>query len=333
MKASQNLYKFFRHVLFASSAFLLAGCATTKNPVDPYENYNRVVFKFNRGLDYAILRPVADLYDTVIPEPIQGGIGRMYTNFYEPSRVINDILQGEGLYACQDGARFVVNTTVGLVGFFDVAQSLGYPPHNQDFGITMARWGWDQSAFLVVPFLGVYTVRDFSAIPFNSYAFTFWPYLRPESLSWELYFLELIHDRSVLRPTDKVIDEAIDPYLLVRDAYLQKRKQDISIQKSGRHPDIKPAAEQEDQTVLNQDTSPVKEKAAKNMRNVKRSPQKSLSNSLPDVLSLKIPHPQEFPQKRGILSHFIYATPKQSLGSHLEGSITLLPSKNTPLLM
>lgn len=292
MKTTRNFYKLCRHVLFASSAFLLASCATSKNPVDPYEKYNRVIFKFNRGLDYVILRPVADLYDTVIPEPIQGGIGRMYTNFYEPSRVVNDILQGEGLYAAQDGARFVVNTTVGLVGFFDVAQSLGYPPHHQDFGVTMARWGWDQSAFLVVPFLGVYTVRDFSAIPFNSYAFTFWPYVRPESLSWELYFLELIHDRSVLRPTDKVIDEAIDPYLLVRDAYLQKRKQDIAIQKSGRHLEIKPASEQEEQIDGNQIPKRNSEKSPTNKLEISGSSQKSQGKSLPDVLSFKIPHPK-----------------------------------------
>lgn len=288
MKTKASLLQLFQRVLWAGSALLLAGCATTKDNVDPYEKYNRAVFKFNQGLDYVLFRPVTDLYDTLAPAPVQGGIGRMYTNFYEPSRVINDILQGEGRYAYQDGTRFVVNTTVGLAGFFDVADYLGYHVHQQDFGITMARWGWTQSAYFVAPFIGIYTIRDLTAVPFNSYAFTFWPYIQPESLAWQIYILEKVHTRAVLRPADKVIDDAFDPYLLVRDAYLQKRKEDIRIQSTGRNPEVKPASEHaEEQTPTNQISAQESTKSVKNNGKAPQFHKQPRGKSLPDVLSLK----------------------------------------------
>jgi phospholipid-binding lipoprotein MlaA len=289
MKIQNNFFSALHKTLSISSMLFLASCATTNNPVDPYERYNRAAFNFNRSLDTVVVRPVATLYATLIPAPFQGGIGRMFTNFYEPSRVINDILQGEGIYAVQDSARFVVNTTFGLAGFFDVAAYLGTPVRQQDFGITMARWGWKQSAFFVMPFMGVYTVRDFVAVPFNSYAFTFWPYIEPARLAWGLYGLDLIRIRSDLRPADKVIDEAFDPYLFVRDAYLQKRQHDVELQQNGRTQEVKAEPESgveksaEDQNAASVSKNP-------NSKNVKAEhrEKKSTGKSLPDVLSFNL---------------------------------------------
>lgn len=298
MKNRANLLKFSKQAVMASSALVLAGCATTKDNVDPYEKYNRAVFTFNRALDTVVARPIADFYDTLTPAPIQGGIGRMYTNFYEPSRVINDILQGEMRYAYQDGARFLVNSTVGLAGYFDVARHWGLPLHQQDFGITMARWGWEQSAYFVMPLLGVYTLRDLVAVPANSYAFTFWPYIQPESLAWDLYALEKVHTRAELRPADKVIDEAFDPYLFVRDAYLQKRKEDIDIQRRGRTQEVKPSVEGGDdqpQATQAQAQSPVKssesgkDKTPSASRKAPRSTpiKQTPAKALPDIIGLE----------------------------------------------
>jgi phospholipid-binding lipoprotein MlaA len=293
MKTKSCFTKFCQQAIVAGSALLLAACATTKDNVDPYEHYNRAVFKFNRSLDYVIMRPVADLYDTLTPAPVQGGIGRMYTNFYEPSRVINDILQGEGRYAYQDGARFLLNSTVGIVGFFDVAQQVGFPLHQQDFGITMARWGWTQSAYFVAPFIGIYTFRDLVAVPFNTYVFTFWPYIQPENVAWTLYIVEKSHTRAVLRPADKVIDEAFDPYIFVRDAFLQKRNQDIKTQQTGRSTVVKPAPEQaEDQT-----KSTVAESTAVSVKEgevAQKASKRSSGKNLPDVLSLQKSSTQTF---------------------------------------
>ncbi len=308
MKSRASLLKCCQRAVMAGAALLMSACATTKDNVDPYENYNRAVFRINRTIDYAVGRPIADLYDTLIPAPVQGGVSRMYSNFYEPSRVINDILQGEIRYAGQDGARFLVNSTVGLAGYFDVAQYWGFKLHNQDFGITMARWGWSQSAYVVVPLLGFYTVRDLTAVPFNSYAFTFWPYIEPESLAWQLYALEKVYTRAELRPADKAIDEAFDPYIFVRDAYLQKRKEHIHIQSNGRSDVVKPAPEmggdepKAEVAVAQSQGTPqgIRPAKAVTKKGDLSSPaqQPKSGKSLPDVLSLE----KKRPNARGFLT-------------------------------
>jgi phospholipid-binding lipoprotein MlaA len=286
MKSKVSLLQLCQRVVALGAALVLAGCATSKNNVDPYEKYNRAVFKFNRGLDYVAFRPAADLYDTLMPVPIQGGVGRMWTNFYEPSRVINDILQGEMRYAYQDSARFVLNTTLGVAGYFDVAQHMGFAVHQQDFGVTMARWGWKQSAYLVVPLLGIYTVRDFVAVPANVYVFTFWPYIQPENLAWKLYFLEKLQTRAELRQVDKVIDEAFDPYLFVRDAYLQKRQETIAAQQNGRKAQVQPAVEHaEDEVEAGKGGAQAAAVSGQQGATAPASSKAGSKKDLPDVLS------------------------------------------------
>ncbi len=280
-----QIFKRCHRAVVLSAVLVLAACATTNNKVDPYEKYNRAVFKFNRSLDYVVLRPLADAYDTLTPVPVQGGIGRMFSNFYEPSRVINDILQGEMRYAYQDGARFVLNSTFGLVGFLDVAQNVGFPLHQQDFGITMARWGWKQSTYIVMPFIGIYTFRDLVAVPCNVYAFTFWPYIQPENVAWKIYFVEKLQARAELRPTDKVIDEAFDPYILVRDAYLQKRESDIKTQMNGRVASVTPASESgDDQSKTSQNTVQKDIKSEKKDKRKDAASQSKSAKNLPDVI-------------------------------------------------
>ncbi len=214
-------------VLLTSSITLLTGCATGTVKNDPYECYNRSAFKFNHVFDLVVGRPVADLYDTLIPAPVQMGITRAFYNFYEPSHVANDLLQGEICYAAKDTARFIINTTVGIGGFFDVALYLKLYPHAQDLGITFACWGWRESSYFIVPFFGIFTVRDMIAAPIDQFAFSFYPYIEPESLGWMVYGLDKIHYRAALRPADPVVDEAFDPYVFVRNAYFQKRQQQI----------------------------------------------------------------------------------------------------------
>lgn len=290
MESRVSLLTCCQRAVMAGFSLLLAACATTKDNVDPYEGYNRAIFHFNRTLDYAVGRPVADLYDTLIPAPVQGGVSRMYDNFYEPSRVINDILQGEMRYAGQDSLRFVVNSTVGLVGFFDVAQYWGLPFHQQDFGITMARWGWKQSAYIVVPILGFYTFRDLAAVPFNTYVFTFWPYIQPENLAWKLYFLEKIYTRAELRPADKAIDEAFDPYIFIRDAYLQKRAEAIKTQQTGRSSEVQPSSEVAEEQPKTTEAGAVRQSGGTSTQKdsaASVSVKPASGKSLPDVLSLE----------------------------------------------
>lgn len=262
-------------VLLTSGITLLTGCATGSDKNDPYECYNRSAFKFNHAFDIVVGRPIADLYDTLIPAPVQIGITRAFYNFYEPSHVANDLLQGEFAYAAKDTARFVVNTTVGIGGFFDVAILMNLYPHAQDLGITFACWGWRDSAYFIVPFFGIYTVRDMIAAPIDQLAFSFYPYIEPESLGWTVYGLDKIHYRAALRPADKVVDEAFDPYVFVRNAYFQKRQQQIRGEDKTMIVEIAPAPV-------------VVENAAQNTpdKSQRQSSKKPTANKhLPDVIS------------------------------------------------
>ncbi|MDQ2994570.1 MAG: VacJ family lipoprotein [Pseudomonadota bacterium] len=223
-----NTGRLLSSALFACSMSFLTGCAVSNTKNDPFETYNRAAFKFNHYADIVVGRPLADIYIALLPGPVQTGVTNIFNNFYEPSRVINDLLQARGCHAIKDTGRFVINTTIGVAGIFDVAQRMGLPGHTQDLGITFARWGWRDSAYFIVPFFGIYTVRDMIAAPINSYAFTPYSLINPESLSWQIYGLDKLHDRAAFRPADKVIDESFDPYIFVRNAYTQKRQEQIN---------------------------------------------------------------------------------------------------------
>lgn len=212
--------------LLLGLSLILSGCATpaSRNTNDPYERFNRACFQFNRELDKYVIRPVADVYDTVIPIPVHHGISNAFSNFYEPSRIINELLQADLSDAANDTGRFLINSTFGVVGLFDIATKIGLPKHQNDLGLTFAKWGYRSSNYIVLPFFGSTTVRDMVAYPINIYAFTPWLLVEPPSLAWSMYGTEQIHYRSLLLPADKVINNAFDPYVFVRNAYMQKRK-------------------------------------------------------------------------------------------------------------
>ncbi len=144
---------------------MLSGCATVpadsgNDPRDPIESFNRQVFEFNEVVDRAVLKPVAQAYEFVLPEPVRDCIGNIFSNFREPSNAVNNLLQGKPIDAVSDTCRFVVNSTVGLLGCFDPARQMGLEKHNEDFGQTLGRWGIGSGPYLVVPILGPSTVRD-----------------------------------------------------------------------------------------------------------------------------------------------------------------------------
>ncbi|MCC5797120.1 MAG: VacJ family lipoprotein [Methylophaga sp.] len=208
-----------------ASAMLLSGCATTsENGVnDPFESYNRAMFKFNDVLDRAVVRPVARGYDTVVPEPISWGISNFFSNLNDITVAINSLLQGKFRQAGQDAGRFILNSTVGVAGIFDVATPAGYTKNNEDFGQTLGVWGFDTGPYIVLPFLGPSTGRDaLGRIP-DWYTDPVMHIDHTET-RYVVIGTRVIDTRANLLQAESVMRQAAtDEYAFVRDAYLQRR--------------------------------------------------------------------------------------------------------------
>ncbi len=208
---------------------LLGGCATTaqppgeRHPQDPWEPYNRAVFQFNRDVDRLILRPVARGYVKITPTPVQEGVGNFFTNIGYPVDIVNLLLQGKPLDSVKATGRFAVNTTVGLLGIFDIASRAGIPEYDEDFGQTFGVWGWEESRYFVVPFFGGTTIRDAIGYVPDGYANLGWQQIDDEELFYSLVALNLVHLRSTVFSQEQTVDEAFDKYKLFRDSYLQRR--------------------------------------------------------------------------------------------------------------
>lgn len=210
--------------LAAGAAGLLGGCATTGNPKDPIEGFNRAMFGFNEGLDKVIIKPVAKGYDAVLPQPVQTGVANFFSNIADVFIGVNNLLQGKPIQAVSDGGRFLVNTTIGIVGIFDPASHLGLEKHDEDFGQTFGRWGVGDGAYIVLPVFGPRTARDTVGLGFDVYAD---PVANVSHVPTRntLLVVRTISDRADLLKADKIIEEAaLDKYSYIRDAYLQRRR-------------------------------------------------------------------------------------------------------------
>lgn len=206
---------------------LLTACAGSQmaqepDPRDPWEGYNRAMYSFNRTLDKAVLRPVARGYDWVLPAPVQDGVGNVFTNLHYPVVVLNLALQGRPLDSGVALGRFVVNSTLGVAGVFDVATRLEIPEFDEDFGQTLAVWGWRDSRYLMLPLLGPSTLRDGPALGVDWVADVAWNWARDEA-GYGLVAVEVVDTRAGLLDREDQLEEAYDEYLFVRDAWLQHR--------------------------------------------------------------------------------------------------------------
>jgi phospholipid-binding lipoprotein MlaA len=218
----------YRVALAIVTLLCATGCASrggteqAPNP-DPLEPINRQIYKLNDVLDRYALRPVAKGYNKVTPEPARIGISNFFDNITYPVTIINDFLQGKIAQGFSDTGRFLVNSTIGLLGFVDVATDAGLPRHDEDFGQTFAKWGAPAGPYIVVPFFGPRTVRsgigDLANVQVN-------PLIQYNNTSIrdKLLILWTIETRASLVGPDELVREAFDPYLFVRDAYLQNRE-------------------------------------------------------------------------------------------------------------
>jgi phospholipid-binding lipoprotein MlaA len=203
---------------------LLAGCASSGNPKDPIEGFNRAMFAFNEGLDAAIIKPVATGYEAVLPSPVRTGVTNFFGNIDDLFIGVNNLLQGKVPEAFSDLGRVAINTTVGLLGLIDFASDAGLEKHNEDFGQTFGRWGVGNGAYVVVPVFGPRTARDTVGLVLDVAVDPVWNHL-PQDAREAAVVLRLVNDRANLLPADKVIEEAaLDKYSYMRDAYFQRRR-------------------------------------------------------------------------------------------------------------
>lgn len=210
--------------LVACAAALLGGCATSGNPKDPIEGFNRAMYSVHEGIDTAVMKPVATGYDAVLPDPVQTGVSNFFANIGDIMVSVNNLLQGKPGEAISDAGRVLVNTTVGVLGIFDVASTMGMEKHDEDFGQTFGRWGAEPGAYVFIPMLGPRTARDTVGV-----AFDLWldPMNQIDNVPTRnsLWALRAVNTRANLLPADKVIEEAaLDKYAYIRDAYLQNRR-------------------------------------------------------------------------------------------------------------
>jgi phospholipid-binding lipoprotein MlaA len=217
----------FLHGLAVLPLLLASGCATVHGepePHDPYEGFNRSMYRFNDTVDRAVLKPVAEFYDDAVPAPINTGVSNFFSNLDDVTVLINDLLQAKFRQAGSDFARISFNTTFGLFGLFDVASHMDLPKHNEDFGQTLGYWGVGSGPYLVLPFLGPSTVRDGTGTVASWYTEPLTSIEDPNTY-WGAVALRAVDTRAELLRASRLLEQAaLDPYVFTREAYLQLRR-------------------------------------------------------------------------------------------------------------
>ena len=233
----------FRNTLFAlaCASLLITGCAT--KPVtpeeikayeeanDPIEPFNRAMFATNMLLDAAILKPLAKGYRAITPKPIRTGISNVFDNIKQPGYLVNSLLQGEGEHAWDISRRFLANTFLGLGGLFDVASDMNIPVHTNDFGQTLAVWGWQTSEpYIVWPIIGPSNPRDTVGTAFSTLLTSAeLSVIHEPSVRYGIVALDSIQSREEnIEFLDSLKNSSTDFYATVRSMYRQNREKKIN---------------------------------------------------------------------------------------------------------
>ncbi len=195
---------------------------------DPLEGYNRFMTSVNDKLIVWILEPVAKGYRFIVPEAARRGISRFFTNLLYPVRVVNNLLQLKLKNAGEETLRFIANTTIGILGFWDPASEwFGLEAHHEDFGQTLGHWGVGGGFHIVLPFFGPSNLRDmFSMYP--DYYLKPGSYIEPQEAEWAVFIFDNVNDASLnIGVWDSLKKDALDFYPFLRDFYEQKRIKEI----------------------------------------------------------------------------------------------------------
>jgi len=213
------------------SLTLMAGCASTPeeyaDPRDPLERLNRSIYGFNDKLDKAVIQPAAQGYQAITPAKVDRGVTNFFSNLQDVGSAVNNFLQLKIERATSDAGRVLVNSTVGVLGLVDVATNLDMPKYGEDFGQTLGVWGLESGPYLVLPVLGPSSGRDTVGLVGDWFTDPV-TYVSPWELSAGLQGLRGIDARADLLTASKMVEEAaLDPYEFTKDAYLEKRRNDV----------------------------------------------------------------------------------------------------------
>lgn len=219
-----------RLMVLALCALSMVGCANVPRPTpsDPYESFNRSMYRVHEAMD-VVVKPVSKAYVDTVPLPARAGVNHFFGNIGDIWVGVNSLAQGKPKDAGSDAMRFLINSTLGFFGLFDVASEMGYEKHNEDLGQTLAVWGVKDGGYVFLPILGPRTVRDATAWVGDTLADPLLQRVRDREGRMTLFSVKLIDVRASLLPADAVLEQATDdPYAYIRDAYLQRRAYLIS---------------------------------------------------------------------------------------------------------
>ena len=215
--------------IVALMAVFVSGCASLpgeRDPKDPFESFNRSMYKFNDALDRAVLKPVAEGYVAITPDSVNKGVTNIFSNLEDVWVTANDVLQFKFGQALSDLWRLVINSTFGIYGIFDVATPLGLSKHHEDFGQTLGHWGVGPGPYLVWPILGPSTIRDTTGDVVEASQWRAYEEVSDSSAGENtLLILDTVDTRADLLGASRVMNKvALDPYIFLRESYLQKRR-------------------------------------------------------------------------------------------------------------
>jgi phospholipid-binding lipoprotein MlaA len=209
------------------ATLVASGCATSpdraRDPRDPLEPLNRAVYRFNTDFDKAFMQPAAKSYQAVTPDSVERSVTNFFYNIADVTSVVNNALQFKMSRAGSDVGRIFINSTVGVLGFFDVATNVGLPSYKEDFGQTLGYWGLEPGAYVVLPILGPSNMRDTMGWAGDILTDPMIN-IRADQIYWGLLSLEMVDRRAAYLNTSQIIEGAgVDSYSFLRDAYLQRR--------------------------------------------------------------------------------------------------------------
>lgn len=208
----------------------LTGCAShdpldensTYVEYDPLEPLNRKVHAFNMVIDRGAIRPLARGYRKVVPTPVRRSVTNFFSNLTTPRSALNNFLQGKPGQGFNELGRFLFNSTLGIVGLFDIAGASGMERYDENFAQTLSVWGVPDGPYIVLPFLGPTMASDAVAIPVDYYS-DVWTYYDNTSVRDKVWGLRLIDLRYRLLGADSILEDSQDPYVTVREAFRQNR--------------------------------------------------------------------------------------------------------------